>query len=348
LEINKMGTRWLWLFILICALLFSVAQEAYCGKGGHYTPGVAGVRDFIMPQKSGPYWAQYSPYYYTDGYYGSNGKKVKEMSADTVIYINHTPVHVTGATNIDINVQSVGTSPMFFYVFDKKILGAKYGVMAGTYFGYAKTKIKADVTGNVGGIELPNQEITQSVEIKDSASGMGDLSFSPLWLDWAGEHYDAWVTYGFYAPVGKYKNGKFVNIGRGFWSQDIALGVAYYPQKERQTAFVANLGYEINQKQKGSDTTPGQGIALEYGVSQYFTPRLEAGLSGYSIFQVTRDHGGTLYGNAPNSYAHAMGAECTYWVSKGKLGVVGKYLYEYAARDRTKGQLATLNFYYIF
>lgn len=333
---------------LFMALTLVFAQDAYCGKGGHYTPGVAGVRDFIMPQKSGPYWVQYSPYYSSGAYCGANGRKLSTMQTDQVIYIYHTPIHVTGATNIDINVQSVGTSPMFFYVFDKKILGAKYGVMAGTYFGYVKTKIKADVTEATGGIELPGEEITQSVEIDDSASGIGDLSFSPLWLDWTGEHYDAWVTYGFYAPVGKYKNGKFTNIGRGFWSHAIALGAAYYPQKERQTAFVANLGYEINQKQKGSDTTPGQDIALEYGVSHYFTPQFELGLSGYSVFQVTRDHGGKVYGNAPNSYANAIGGECNYWIVKNKFGMAGKYLFEYAARDRTRGQLATINLYYIF
>jgi hypothetical protein len=343
-----MRTRWLWLSILICALLLLAAQDGYCGKGGHYSPGVGGVRDFTMPQKSGLYYAEYTPYYYTDGYYGSNGKKVKTLSGDGVIIINNTPVHVTADANIDIKVQSVGISPLFFYVFDKNILGAKYGVMVGTYFGYVKTKIKADVTASTGGIQLPGQEIKTSVEFNDSAYGMGDLSVSPLWLDWNWEHNEIWTSFGIYAPVGKYSSDKFTNIGRGFWSEEIALGAAYYPQKERQTAFVGNLTYELNQKQKGSDVTSGQNIALEYGVSQYFTPRLELGLSGYSMFQVTRDHGGTIYGNAPNSYVHAIGAECNYWISKGKFCVAGKYLCEYAARDRTKGQLATINFYYIF
>lgn len=334
--------------VLIMALSLLFAKYTYCGKGGHYAPGIAGVRDFLMPQKSGLYYAQYDPYYYAGAYYGSNGRKIKEMSTDTVIYINQTPVHVTGVTNIDIEVQSAGMSPLFFYVFDKNILGAKYGLMAGTYFGYVRTKVKADVTAAVGGIEVPGLEIKRSLEIEDSDSGFGDFSFSPLWLDWSRQHHEVWVSYGFYAPVGKYRNGKLVNIGRGFWSHEIALGAAYYPQKERQTAFVANLGYEINQKQRGTDTTPGENITLEYGVSHYFNPRLEAGLSGYSMFQVTRDHGGTVYGNAPNSYVHAMGAEYSYWILKGKFCVAGKYLYEYAARDRTKGQLATVNFYYIF
>jgi len=334
--------------LFVTAVLLLFAQDAYCGKGGHYAPGVGAVRDFIMPQKSGPYWAQYSPYYNTDGYYSANGRKLKTLQVDQMFYIDGAPVHVTSATNIDINVQSAGTSPMFFYVFDKKILGATYGMMAASYFGYVNTKIKADIIGSVGGIELPGEEIKSSVEIDRSAYGMGDLSVSPLWLDWSAEHYDVWAMYGFYAPVGKYSNDKLVNIGRGFWSQEMAFGAAYYPRKDHLTAYVANLGYEINQKQRGSDTTPGQNITLEYGVSHYFTTRLEAGLSGYSMFQVTRDHGGTIYGNAPNSYVHAIGLQGTYWISKGKFGVAGKYLCEYAARDRTRGELGTLNFYYIF
>jgi hypothetical protein len=343
-----MRSRWIGLSVLICALLLLLAQNGYCGKGGHYAPGVGCVRDFIMPQKSGPYWAQYDPYYYTNAYYGDNAKKLKTLDVDRVIYIHGSPLHVTGDINIDIKMQSIGTSPLFFYVFDKNILGATYGIMAGTYFGYAKAEIKADVTGSVGGIELPGEEINTSVEREYSASGMGDLSVSPVWLDWGGEHHDVWIMYGFYAPVGKYKNGKFLNIGRGFWSQEIALGTAYYPQKDHLTAFVANLGYEINQRQKGSDTTPGQNIALEYGVSRYFTPLFELGLSGYSMFQITRDHGGDLHNQGPNSYVNAIGGECSYWLVKGKFCAAGKYLYEYSARDRTKGQLATINFYYIF
>jgi len=336
------------MFAAALSLLFT--QDAYCGKGGHYSPGIAGVRDFTMPQKSGLYYVEYTPYYYAGEYYGSNGKKVKTLSADGVIIINNTPVHATVDANVDIKVQSAGTSPLFFYVFDKKVLGAKYGVMAGTYFGYVKAKIKADVTASIstGGIELPGEEIKTSIEYDDLAYGMGDLSISPLWLDWSREHYETWLSYGFYAPVGKYKTGKFVNIGRGFWSHMIAVGAAYYPQKARQTAFVGNLTYEINQRQRGSNTTPGQNIAFEYGVSHYFSPRFELGISGYSMFQVTRDHGGTIYGNAPKSYVHSMGVECNYWIFKGKFCIAGKYLYEYAARDRSKGELATINFYYIF
>ena len=343
-----MRVRGLWLFILTCALLLSPEQDAYCGKGGHYTPGVAGIRDFTMPQKSGLYYAQYSPYYYTDGYYGSSGKKIKTLDVDRVIYIDHTPIHVTSVANIDIKVQSIGVSPLFFYVFDKNFLGAKYGIMLGTYFGYVKTRIKADIAGSTGGIELPGEEIKTSVDIDDTAYGMGDISFSPLWLDWSREHYEVWFSYGFYAPAGKYSSGKITNIGRGFWSHEMALGIAYYPRKDRATALIANLAYEINQKQRSTDTTSGQNIALEYGVSQYFTPRFEAGFSGYSSFQVTRDHGGTIYTDGPNSYTHAMGGQCSYWIAKGKACLLGKYLYEYAARERTRGGLATINFYYIF
>jgi hypothetical protein len=323
-------------------------KDAYCGKGGHYTPGIGAVRDFIMPPKSGFYYAEYTPYYNTSSYYGSKGKKLKTLSADRTFNVNNTPVHVTGEANIDLEIQSVGTSPLFFYVFDKKILGANYGVMIGTYYGYVKTKLKADVTATVGGIEVSGLEIKRSLEIEDSDSGFGDLNFSPFWLDWSGEHYDAWMLYGFYAPVGKYKTGKLTNIGRGFWSHEIALGAAYYLRKDRATAFVANLAYEINREQKGTHTTPGQNIGFEYGVSQYFTPRFEAGISGYSLYQTTKDHGGTLYFHSPNSYVHAIGGEFSYWISKDKFCVAGKYLYEYAASDRTKGQLATINFYYIF
>ena len=301
-----------------------------------------------MPQKSDLYYAEYTPYYYSDGYYGSDGKKLKTMDVDEEIFINNTPIHITGVSNIDIKVQSAGTSPTFFYVFDKDILGAKYCTLISSYYGYVHTKVKADITGSTGGIQLPGEPIRTSVELNGSAYGMGDLSVMPLWLDWSRKHYDIWVNYGFYAPVGRYNSKSFTNIGRGFWSHEIGAGVAYYLQEERQTAFVANLTYEINQEQRDTAVTPGQNIALEYGISQYFSQRLEVALSGYSMFQVTRDYGGTLGDEGPNSYIHAIGPEFDYCISKGKFYVAGKYLYEYAAMERTRGQLATINLYYIF
>lgn len=338
------------LSLLIASLLLLSVKNAYCGKGGHYTPGVADVRDFIMPPKSGFCYAQYNPYYYTNAYYGHNGEKVRTLSAGESIYINGVPVDVSVDANIDIELQSFGIAPAFFYVFDTKILGASYGVSAEPYYGYVKAKIKADVTaiGAVGGIKVPAMEVKKNIDIDDSDSGMGDLSVSPLWLDWGGEHYDTWIMYDFYAPVGKYDSKKFTNIGRGFWSHEISLGAAYYIQKEQATAFVLNVTYEINQRQSETDVTPGQNIAFEYGISQYLIQRLEVCVSGYSMFQVTDDSGGDARGNVGKSDVHAIGGQLGYWIVKDKFCVEGRYLYEYAAQDRTKGQLATINFYYIF
>jgi len=340
----------LWLGILICALLLMATENAYCGKGGHYTPGIMGVRDNIMPPKSGFYLAVFNPYYYANAYSGANGKKVKELSASRTIYINNTAVDVTATADVELEIESAGTSPMLTYVFDKKILGANYGLAVSTYFGYARAKIKADVTatGSVGGVQVPGLEITRSLEKEYSDYGMGDPTFSPLWLAWRGGHYDIWLIYGVSAPLGKYDSGRFLNIGRGFWSHGISLGGVYYPRKDHSTALMFNPTYEINTRQEGSGITPGQNLSLEYGISQYFTPRLEACISGYSLFQVTEDTGGDPHSDGPNSYVHAIGGQITYWIVKNKFGVAGKYLYEYAARERTKGQLATINFYYIF
>ncbi len=338
------------LFILIFPLLLLTAKDAYCGKGGHYSPGVSGVRDFIMPPKSGLYYTEYSPYYHADAYCGNNGKKVRTLSANSRIYINNSPVDITADADIDLEIQSFGTNPLLSYVFDTDILGAKYGVYAGAYFGYAKAKVKADVTvsGTVGGVKVPGLEMNRHIEIEDSDSGIGDPSFFPLWLDWKGQHYDTRLIYGFYAPVGEYDSNKFINMGHGFWSHEILLGAAYYPQKERATAIVGNLTYEINQRQEETDVTPGQNVALEYGISQYLTPRLEACASGYSMFQVTDDSGGNALNIGAKSYVHAMGGQLSCWIIKDRFCVAGKYLYEYAARERNKGQIATFNFYYIF
>ena len=83
------------------------------GELGHYLPGVASVRDFLVPEP-GFYYAQYNVFYTTDTYKDRNGK-----SADSI-----------GSLNIDTSVDSISIVPTFIWSSPWKILGATYAVFA--------------------------------------------------------------------------------------------------------------------------------------------------------------------------------------------------------------------------
>jgi len=331
--------------ILLFIFLLCWAKDAFAD--GHYAAGVINLRDLVMPPK-GFYYEQYNPFYYSDGYYNDQGKKLKTLEFNRSIRIFGFPIDVRVDANIDLKIKSYAFSPTFIYSTGKKILGANYGFFISPSYGYLDGKLDIEVTKvAIDGIEIKGLK-GKHLKYEESRSGMGDLYVVPIWLDWSKERFDIFSTYGFYAPVGQYDEDHFLNIGQGFWSHELSLGGAYYLTKNKATAFVGNLNYEINGRKRDLDLRPGQNLGFEYGISQYLSERLEVCLTGYSVWQTTNDSGSDSRNKKTKDYVHGVGAQLGYWFVKDKFNASLRYTYEYKAKDRFKGQMASLNLTYVF
>jgi hypothetical protein len=76
---------------------------------------------------------------------------------------------------------------------------------------------------------------------------------------------------------------------------------------------------------------------------------VELGLLGYSQWQVTHDEGSDVSSfNRDLDQVHAIGGQVGYAIPKWRVGVTLKYLYEYYAEARFRGQVATLSVGYQF
>ena len=326
-------------------VLFASSNSAYAD--GHYTPGVINLRDLIMPPK-GFYYKQYNPYYFSTEYYNKGGHKLTTLKFNESIRIFSFPIDVSVTADIDLKVQVGDIVSPFICSTGKKVLGANYGFYIAPSYGYSKAKLDVKVKKvAIDGITIKGLT-GRHFKYQENRSGMGDLLVIPIWLDWSGDHYDIFTTYGFYAPVGKYDTNHFTNIGKGFWSHELLLGGAYYLDKKKATALVLMVNYEFNGRKKGMDLRPGQNLTFEYGISQYLSERLEVGISGYSAMQVTNDSGSDARNKSTKDYVHGVGVQLGYWIVKDKFNVSLRYTHEYLAKDRFKGGMGSLSLAYVF
>ena len=322
---------------LLIALLALGAAGARAGEISHYNGGFLNLRDFFVPPEPGFYGAVYNYYYTTDQLNGKNGNKIDQISVTP-------PGGGPPATlNLDVNVDIYVVSPSAIWVPDWKPLGARYGMLLAPTFASASPEAALSRAGGAG------------LGGSGSSWGVGDLLAQPVWLDWSLKHWDFNVSYGFYAPVGKYDTENVTvggvgpievesadNIGYGFWTQQFQEAVAWYPMENKATAVIAGLTYEINSKKKDFDLTPGDVLTLNWGISQYLPLKqdnsllLEVGPAGYDSWQVTKDSGSDA--NSTKDQVHAAGGQLGLAYVPWNLAVNFHAFYEYAAKDRFQGE----------
>jgi hypothetical protein len=313
--------RWGCLALLLAGICILSSGQGWSGETGHYFPGIANIRDFVVPPP-GFYYLQYNGYYHSDTFRDSSGDKVDSVQV--------------GSETIDIDADlDVWTIlPTFIWSTDWKILGAQYSGFVQPSFGNISVQAAAEI-------------IDQEAKADDSGFGMGDLYVQPVWLGWHWTHFDLSPAFGFYVPIGKYDEGATDNVGLGYWSFNFFLNGVYYPFKDQSTAVSVTGIYEINTNREGVDIRPGDHFTLEYGISQYLSERLEVGLSGYNTWQVTDDSGSDATNNGRDRM-YGIGGQIAYWFVKDKFSVSARYLTQYGVKDRTEGDYGVLTLMYVF
>jgi hypothetical protein len=312
--------------VLLLLSSLAPAQPAHAGRLGHYFAGSFNIRDYILPDK-GVYAAVYGIYYDSGSLRNASGNEISSVT-------------IAGRTvTVDTDLSLYSVVPTVLWNTGWTILGAEYGLYGSVPFGGPSLAVALETETGFG------------VDLDESNFGLQDLFVQPIWLRWKWKDFDLSGGVGFYAPSGEFEQGGADNLGLGFWTVQLQLAGAYY-FLDRATAIVVAGTYEINTKQEDTDITPGQRFTLNYGVSQYLPagPGLvELGILGYSQWQVTHDDGSAVRPFHQNlDQVHAIGAQLGYAVPQWRLAVTAKYLYEYYAESRFRGQVVTLSAGYQF
>ena len=192
-------------------------------------------------------------------------------------------------------------------------------------------------------------------------SGLADIQVEPVLLSWHLKRFDISTGYSFWAPTGDYDKNRlyFDNIGAGYWTHSVRLGITWYPDSEKTWAISLLNHYDFNTEQYrtviadssapfglGSiGTTLGNIYTLEWSVSKKIS-NVNVGVTGYYQQQVTDTEGPAPNGPTyKNERIHVAGIGPEINVSSVKWGLNGslRYAYEFSAMDHPQGHLISLN-----
>jgi hypothetical protein len=332
--------------LLIAALtsaLLIVPWPVSAAELGHYNPGVMNIRDLVIPDP-GLYGAVYNYFYTTDRINDNNGNRRNSVTVN--------PGPGPGITlNLDTDVNLYALVPALIWSAPLKTsFGLKYGAYVAPSF--ANSSISAALSTERG----------SGRKVETGQFAMGDLFVQPFWLGWAPTNWDFSIAYGFYAPVGRYNSetitlpvvGPFTveradNIGLGFWTHQIQGATTWYPWADKRMAVAVGVTYEIHQRKEDIDITPGQDLALNWGISQYLpltkshTVLLEAGPAGYDTWQITHDSGSRARNPEDGYEVHAVGGQVGVTWVKWSMALNFHGFYEFESRNRFQGAAVGLN-----
>jgi hypothetical protein len=334
--------------VALAALATAAAVGAFASETAHFAPGLPSIRDFFVPEP-GFYGIIYNWAYSSDRLNDRNGDEI------SVFTIPIPPDGLTLHVALDLDVYAL--SPGVMWCSNWKVLGAKYG--AYSVLSLANTSIGAALTTQTG----------TGRSMEESQFNLGDWFIQPVWLGWTREHWDVALGYGFYAPIGKYDTEDVTfsnpitheplgtitaeaadNIGLGFWTHQFQGACGWYPWKDKRMAVAGTLTWEINGNKQDFDLTPGQNLALNWGVSEYLpltkdkNVLLEVGPAGYNSWQITDDSGDDAVNPSVHDHVYGVGVQIGSIYVPWHVALNFRYIYEYAAADRFQGQSFGLNF----
>lgn len=222
-----------------------------------------------------------------------------------------------GIGGLDSKAFVFATVPRLIWITDLQVLGGYLGVDALIPFKYTELRM--------GGL-------------KEHTFGPGDVFFEATWSRHF-EKFDLSAGYGVWAPTGDFSDTDPTRAGSGFWTHMLTAGATWYPDQEKLWSLSALNRYEINQEQRSTDITPGQVYTLEWGVSRALSKTVDLGLVGYYQQKVTHDQDFDAF---PKARVSALGPEISVAYPRVMLFWSLRYVYEFMAEDRLKGQTATL------
>lgn len=172
--------------------------------------------------------------------------------------------------------------------------------------------------------------------------GLGDAYLRPLGLGWVWPHVDVVTSYAIYAPTGRLQGP--LGLGNGHWTHEISAGGAAYFDDARTWRLSALASLDLNHRKLDVDITRGATVQIQGGFGVRLGGRVDVGVAGYALWQVTNDTGSAL----PPVLAGArervfgLGPELGLLVPELHLRINARYAHDFGARSRPEGQVVVV------
>lgn len=169
-----------------------------------------------------------------------------------------------------------------------------------------------------------------------NATGVGDLSFSPIILGWHSPTYHHTVGLDTFLRTGSYDVNARVNTGRNYYQVAPFYAFTWLPTKNVDIS--AKIRMAFNSENHATNYRSGDELSLEFGGGYHFTQAFAAGLNGYIYRQTTDDKqlGARVNGNGNRGSVDALGPYFSYAFTR-EFQLIGKVQQEFNARNRPEG-----------
>lgn len=218
------------------------------------------------------------------------------------------------------------------FVTDRRIFGARLATVVGIPV----------VDSTVRTRELQGGTTTIA---KDTRFAVGDLFVTPVSLLWqAGDFHFNLYEY-IVTPSGAFDAPRSANGGFGYWSFQTVFATTYRnPDRKLEASLL--FGHAYNLENPETDYQTGQEIFMEYMINRSLSRSVSIGLHGYVYDQITGDSGdGAVFGSFAGEAA-GIGPAIAWSPprQKGDVTFIAKWLHEFHAVNRFKGDFLTASF----
>jgi hypothetical protein len=289
-----------------------LSSKAYTAEGGYsnYVPGTFG--DFAASLEPATALTIRNDVYY--------------YSADVSSSVRSGQVNVDAELTFTIDFATILYKPGI------QLFGANYslGVVA------PLAKIDIETSTSAGSF---------SRNIEEDSSGLGDVTLVPMLLFWNSGNYHFTLGEYIVTPTGDYNKDEFVNVSLNYWTFDTNFGMTYLNLDTGQD-YSFNIGYSYNTENDDTDYQSGGEIHIDYMFNQFLSETFAVGLQGFYLKQISGDSGdGALLGSYKAESAGVGPA--VMWIPgtfEKRLTLIAKYLNEYDAENRLKGEHLFVSF----
>ena len=256
--------------------------------------------------------------HYVTGVEGVQAASVPPPGNYYLGYLVNYDINSLRAPGTDKNVPGSNTGRVtalanrFVKITDQKLLGADYGFEA--IVPVIDTSLKFNTVG-----------------LRASDSGVGDVYVGPLVLGWHGSNWDAVAAAGVWLDTAS-SDGPAAP-GKGYKSLMLTGGATYYFDQQKTISGSALMRFERHGR-NDADFRPGNQLSLEWGVGKNYGA-YSLGVVGFSQVQVSQDSGPGA--SDDKSSRHALGAEVTYPVASAGLILKGAAYKEYSVEAGSGG-----------
>jgi hypothetical protein len=289
--------------------LFSSNLRAEEGGSGHYLPGATASLIDIPPGRQAFAYVNLFTYYTGS----ASGGRQLNLAGQVV-------------SNVEADVYA--NTSLFLYQTPWKIAGGQYAAAIAVPILWMEVKGFVQVGGRIG-------------SGRDTASGLGDIQFLPLMLQWKKGDLNYGVNLGIYAPTGDYEQGALANLGKNYWTFEPVAYVSWLSSKIG-LELSAFAGFDFNTKNHATDYRGGNIFHIDATVAQHLPLGkgfVGVGANAFYYQQISADTGSGARLGGFEGRTTGIGPVLSYVTKVGGADVVAelKWLPELGVERRLQG-----------